>query len=303
MKYAPIAIFAYNRPQHTASMIDSLLANDDINDMPITVYCDGPKQDEDPGNIEQVRHLISTTLPGATIKAAASNAGLANSIIAGVTEQCELHNRVIVIEDDLVLSPRFLEYMNCALDYYEDNQRVMHISGYLPPVSAQLPSSFFFREPNPCGWATWKRAWDYFEYDSRKLAMELFEQRDIGEFNQGHTSHFWEMLCKQYLGEVDSWAIRWYATVFKHNGLALYPGESLVNNIGFDGSGRHSPVNNKYDVALSTNLPLFYDDVLENKTYLNAIRKFKLNGSLHQLSRLVRHYTGRKNYLSRLIQQ
>ena len=295
---APIVIFVYNRPRHTVKMLDSLLTNNELHKSLVTVYSDGPKNDEDKKNIEEVRRIVKEKLPQAVIKNKEHNSGLAQSIIHGVTEQLQTHDRVIVIEDDLVFSKYFLRYMNNALDYYKNESRVMHVSAYVLPVHQILPSTFFYREPNSWAWGTWRSAWDYFEKDSRKLAIEIYKKKRINDFNQNYAGQYWEMLCKQHLGEIDSWAIRWYATLFKNKGLALYPGESLVHNIGFDGSGQHSPANHKYDVVLSNTMPIFSNDIRENGSYFRAIKKFKINSPVHSLSRRIKHYLMRNQYLT-----
>ncbi len=298
--YAPIAVFVYNRPGHTEKLLDSLLGNELVSESEITVYADGPASDRDQVLVDEVRCLVKDRLPQAELRCRDSNAGLASSIINGVTEQCDRHGKVIVLEDDLILSPLFLQYMNQALERYEQSSRVMHISAYLPPIDITMPPAFFYREPNPWGWGTWKRAWDCFEADSRKQALELYDKGQIADFNQGHAEPYWEMLCKQWLGEVDSWAIRWHATLFRHNGLALYPGESLVVNSGFDGSGRHCTADNRYDTTMSKTLPELANVIDENTDYLKAVRRLKLNGPLHRFSRQLKHRLNRRSYLQAL---
>ena len=153
MTLSPIALFVYNRPHHTRKTLESLMANAELSDSPLYVFCDGAKRKKDIPLVQATRELIrSYELDNATIIEREENMGLANSIITGVTELCNKYGRVIVVEDDLYLSPYFLKYMNTALDTYEEYDAVMHISGYLFPVRGQLPDTFFYRATSCWGW-------------------------------------------------------------------------------------------------------------------------------------------------------
>ena len=135
------------------------------------------------------------------------NRGLADSIISGVTEIVNRYGRIIVLEDDLVLSSQFLNYMNDALEIYKDSEKVMHISGYMFPVKGELPETFFYRTTSCWGWATWKRAWDSFEPDSNKLLNIIKDKGLKRKFDiEGSTGHY-KMLQMQSKGKVNSWAV------------------------------------------------------------------------------------------------
>jgi len=248
----PIALFVYNRPHHTRKTLESLMANAEFSDSLLYVFCDGAKRKKDTALVRETRELIrSYKLDNATIIEREENMGLANSIITGVTELCNKYGRVIVVEDDLYLSPYFLKYMNTALDTYEEYDEVMHISGYMFPVRGQLPDTFFYRATSCWGWGTWKRAWDKFEPDAHTLLAGFKNRKKRREFDIQGSMKYYRMLILQVIGMSDSWAIRWYASVFLNNGLCLHPGKSLVNNIGHDDSGVHSDCTNVYDVNVS----------------------------------------------------
>jgi hypothetical protein len=178
------------------------------------------------------------------------NKGLAKSIIAGVSHVLDDHDTVIVLEDDIVASPYFLRYMNEALALYQNDEPVVSIHGYVYPVKQPLPETFFLRGADCWGWATWKRGWALFEPDGRKLLDQLEQSRLINEFDMDGNYAFSEMLRKQIDGRNDSWAVRWHASAFLRNKLTLYPGTSLVNNIGLDNSGTHSGSTNEYQADL-----------------------------------------------------
>ncbi len=238
---APIAIFAYNRPQHLKQTIEALANNPEFLDSQIFVYCDGPKSVNDIPAITSVRMIVSSFgFPNLMLIERDKNMGLANSIITGVTELCRRYGRVIVLEDDLIVSPIFLQFMNKALIHYAEDQAVMQISGYMFPVELHSEKdAVFLPFTSSWGWATWERAWSHFNPDSVGYNSLVKDKLRRKRFDLNGSYPYFRMLKKQLRGEVDSWAIRWYLSVFDLNGLVLYPRNSLVNNIGFDGSGTH----------------------------------------------------------------
>ena len=178
------------------------------------------------------------------------NRGLANSIISGVSEVLQHHERVIVVEDDLVTSPFFLRYMNDALDRYQGDLRVASIHGYVYPIMETLPETFFLRGADCWGWATWRRGWQLFNPDGTALLEALESQHLTSEFDFDGSFQYTQMLRDQIDGKNDSWAIRWYASAFLANALTLYPGRSLVHNIGNDGSGTHCLESSAYGASM-----------------------------------------------------
>ena len=181
----------------------------------------------------------------------ASNMGLAKSIIGGVTELCRRHGLAIVVEDDLVTSPYFLRYMNEALALYQDCPEVISIHGYVYPVKEALPETFFIKGADCWGWATWQRGWALFNQEGSRLLAELEQRHLTAEFDFNGTFAYTDMLRQQIAGANDSWAIRWYASAFLRDKLTLYPGRSLVQNIGLDASGVHCGQSGSYQVCLT----------------------------------------------------
>lgn len=240
-KNAPIALFVYNRPLHTRQTVEALLKNELAAESDLIIFSDAPKTSEGALVVKKVRDYISdiSGFKSVSIVERSKNLGLANSIIDGVTRLCEEWGRVIVLEDDLVTSPYFLRFMNDALDLYAHDERVISIHGYMYPVAKQLPETFFLRGADCWGWATWDRGWGFFEPDGNKLLGQIRGLRLEREFNYGGAYDFTGMLLSQVRGKIDSWAIRWHASAFLKNKLTLYPGKSLVLNIGHDGSGTH----------------------------------------------------------------
>lgn len=241
MNCAPVALFVYNRPGHTRQTVQALLANAGASETLLYVYSDAPKDAAANKAVSEVRSFLHgiSGFRSLSIIERKTNFGLARSIIDGVSQVCEKHGRVIVLEDDLVTSPFFLKFMNEGLEKYRDEQRVISIHGYVYPVGQALPETFFLKCADCWGWATWKRGWDLFEPDGQKLLDELERRKLTRQFDFDGSYPYTRMLRNQIAGKNNSWAIRWYASAFLKDKLTLYAGRSLVHNIGVDGSGTH----------------------------------------------------------------
>jgi hypothetical protein len=268
--HAPVALFAYRRPDHLRRALDSLAANPGADQTALNIFCDGAKSAMDRDAVEKVRQISRGIqdlgiFQSVRVIERDHNIGLAESVISGVTEILEIHDRVIVVEDDLVVSPDFLEYMNQALELYANNEEVISIHGFMYSVPPVLPQTVFLRGADCWGWATWRRGWELFEPDSQKLLKELDRSPDRAGFDFNGAFPYRQMLKDQAAGTIDSWAIRWYASAFLANKLTLYPGRSLVENIGQEGSGTHSESATSHEVtAKRIDLPIRVIDVEES---------------------------------------
>lgn len=239
MQYAPIALFTYNRPKHTRQVVESLLKNAESKDSILYIFSDGPKTPEKKAGVERTREYIHTIsgFKEVHVIEREQNWGLANSLIAGISELTETYGKAIVVEDDLVLSPFFLDYMNKALTKYENEERVSAISAFLNPIDCEAPNTFFLHYFACWGWGTWKRAWDMFNPDANELLRLMRWKKK--SFDMENSSGFYGMLFCQSRGLIDSWAIRFYASSFIADKLVLFPGVSYASQTGLDGSGVH----------------------------------------------------------------
>jgi len=252
MSSAPVALFVYNRPLHTQRTIESLLKNYHAKDTDVVIFSDAAKTPEKDSDVRKVRQYINSVSGFKTVSIVEreKNYGLANSIIDGVTSLCDEFGCVIVLEDDMVTSPFFLQYMNDALEYYCKYERVISIHGYVYPVRKILPETFFLRGADCWGWATWQRGWKYFNADGTYLLSKLRSLKLARKFNYDDSFNYIRMLEDQIAGKNDSWAIRWHASAYLNDKLTLYPGQSLVDNIGNDSTGTHCSKNSSYEVKL-----------------------------------------------------
>lgn len=240
--HAPIAVFGYARPDHLRDTLTSLVACDGFAESPVTVFVDGPRSPEMAERVQAVTEVARQILgAGADIRLRPKNLGLSGSITEGVSELVTRHDRVIVVEDDLELSPNFLRYMNSALDRYAEAPNVYQVSGYMFDVP-DLPKTdiaLFLPLVSTWGWATWSRAWRHYDPTAagwKKLRKDKMLRRRF-DLN-GAYPYSW-LMERQARGRSDSWGIRWYWAVFQMNGLTLFPPRSLVRNTGQDGSGTH----------------------------------------------------------------
>ena len=255
MGLAPIALFCYNRLDLLRQTVDALGANKPAVSSNLFIFSDGPKNQDDIAAVNAIREYIRTIsgFRSVTIREAETNQGLANSIIAGVTEVVNKYGRIIVLEDDIVTAPYFLQWMNDALNLYENEEKVAGIHAWSPPEQfGKRPETYFIREVGCWGWATWKKGWALFEQDSQKLYDEIIDRKLKKEFDRGGAFPYTKMLKDQTEGKIDSWAIRWYASAFLAEKYTLQSNVMLVENIGFGKGATHCNSNTqKYKIILS----------------------------------------------------
>ncbi len=255
----PIAFFAYKRHEHTRKALTALQNNIGFDPSLLHIFCDGARKLEDVPLVEQTRKVIREMVSSdSTIVFRDENWGLAKSVIAGADALTERFGTVIVVEDDLITSPQFLSYMYRGLDTYSEDDRVMQISGYMFPVDVEsADDAFFLPMTTSWGWATWRHAWDHFDPSMGKLSLLDGSKSLRHEFDLLGSYPYYRMICDQREGRIDSWAIRWYLSVFLNRGITLYPKASLVSNIGFDGTGTHCASKRTFSVFSDSNINRF----------------------------------------------
>jgi hypothetical protein len=285
MNLAPIVLFTYNRPWHTKQTVEALQKNIYAEQSHLFIFSDGPKTEKDEPKVKEVREYLKTIKGFKNIEIIErdKNWGLANNIIDGITKVVNQYGRVIVLEDDLVTSPYFLKFMNDGLNIYEEEEKVISVHGYVYPIKG-LPEIFFLRGADCWGWATWKRGWDLFEKDGKKLLDELEKRKLTKLFDFNGAYPYTKMLKNQVEGKVDSWAIRWYASAFIQEKLTLYPGISLVKHIG--DLGTHVKDSSLFDVELSEK-PIFVkrippiEDPQVRKKFENFFFRMKMKSMIY----------------------
>lgn len=276
---APVVLFAFNRPDHTQKTLSAIARNRLARETDLFVFVDGPRNEADIGPIQEVCALASsiTEFKSVTLVRQDVNIGLANNIVRGIDQVLEKHHRIIVLEDDIVTSPAFLNYMNESLSHFEAEEKIWHICGYNEPTGARdYRKTHFSRLMNCWGWGTWRDRWCHFEKDPARLQAE-FTPEMIERFNLDIGEKFWFQVLANADGRMNTWAIFWYATIFKQDGLCLNPDVSYVRNIGFDGSGEHCNVDvvrNKVR-KLNQELKVEFPEILaEDAKSFGKLKKF-----------------------------
>ena len=281
-KLSPIVLFVYNRLDHTHQTIESLQKNELAKESELFIYSDGAKTESIQKNVDEVRKYIKTVsgFKKVTIIEREKNWGLAKSIIDGVTKIVNEYGKIIVLEDDLVTSSNFLQFMNDALDYYENEAKVYSITGYsFSNDMEDIDSTYFLKLTSSWSWATWKDKWETFSYKNSIFDVCLNERY---KFNYDDSYDYDGMIENQLKSKINSWAVYWYASVYLKNGLTLFPSKSLVENIGFDGSGTHCSKSLFNEKSYNANYN-FTDDIFEKdknrkmiSTYLKNRNRLRL---------------------------
>jgi precorrin-6B methylase 2 len=268
MDLAPIVYFAYNRALHARTSLEAIKNNYLADSSSLYIYADGPKEDaseEELNKIKETRKVFREQkwCKEVFINELGINKGCTNSITDGITEMFTKFEKLIIIEDDVQTSKGFLKFMNEALNLYEKDERVMHISGFFPSSKVKLPDTFFTVQAQIWGWATWKRAWKLNNTNTQDLIEKLYNSDRIDEFNLGGHFYGFESIRT---GTQVYWDPKWYASVFLANGLALTPKMSLVRNIGHDGSGINCGESNNFNIsAIAEEIKVYPVKIIENK--------------------------------------
>jgi hypothetical protein len=238
---APIALFVHSRLEHTRRTVDALRADPLAIASDLVVFADAAKTPEQAAAVTAVRDYVRGIrgFSCVTVVERERNLGLAGSITDGIGRMCDAHGLVIAVEDDLIVAPGFLAFLNDGLQRYADDERVFQISGYMYPGRYGGDDAFFLPMISCWGWATWKRAWALYDPAMSGYAR-LAADRDLRRrFDLDGAYDYFAMATQQQRGLLDSWGIRWHLSVFLRDGLVLYPPVSLVRNAGIDGSGTH----------------------------------------------------------------
>jgi hypothetical protein len=295
-----IALFVYNRPEHTQEVLNSLQKNK----IPkLYIFSDGVKDGKDKNTVGKVRNMIdSIDWRETEIIKSQENKGLANSIVYGVNYVLERHTRIIVLEDDCVPSDDFVDFMEKCFDKYENNEKVMNVTGYSLPIN--IPSGYpcdiyFSYRSSSWGWGTWRRAWKYFDRNKLILA-EIEKSPNLRKKINRAGEDLIPMLKNQINGKLDSWAVFWSINIIKNDGVCINPVRSKIKNIGHDGTGVHCVTNNRYKVKIIKedinllNLPdeIIIDDIVVKrcKKYFHINLKNKIKAKISNLLKLIGLY-------------
>ena len=288
MALTPIILFIYNRPDHTKQTLEALSNNTLASQSDLFIFADGPKNTaskEQLESIKQTRKVAASEnwCKSVTLIESETNKGLARSIIEGVTEIINKYGKAIILEDDIITGKYFLEYMNEALEKYQGNKEVWHVTGWRDPIKHTKKNKAYFYPTMDCwSWATWTDRWQYFKKDPLYY-KSIFSPQMIESFNVDNTDKgMFSQIEDNITGKINTWAIFWYATIFVNNGLCLGPTKSLCKNIGFDNSGVHCGTNSAEEIieTIDNKIQVFPKKIELDKKEFSKNKKFNISISI-----------------------
>lgn len=277
MTYAPIVVFAFNRPDALRNTVVSLLGNEEAKFSDLFVYVDGPREGKvgEKEKVEEVREYVKSITGFKSLHYSFSekNKGLAASVVEGVSEVINQQSRVIVLEDDLVLMPNFLNFINQGLDRYENDEKVMTVCGHSCKVKAPKGypyDAYFFTRSSSWGWGSWKDRWNQVDWELNDWNAVVANRK---AFEKSQGSDVFQMLRDCKMGRNHSWAIRLCYAQFVQHRLSIVPCKSLVNNEGFDGDGTNCKRYSRFKFELEERT---------GKLSFNWPKEVELNASLYR---------------------
>ncbi|MCE5332609.1 MAG: glycosyltransferase family 25 protein [Bacteroidales bacterium] len=283
MNLAPIILFAYNRPWHTEQVLAALKKNQLADQSHLIIFVDGPKAKataEQLLNIEEVRKVVQKDKWCGSVEyhISETNIGCRDSIISGISQTLEKYEAAIILEDDIVTSPYFLQFMNTCIHFYKEEKAVFSISGMnLPEHRMSLPDDYDYdvyvslRQLNS-GWATWKDRWQKINWSLDFLPAFLKNKNLVNSYSRGGDDLV-PMLIEQVEGKTDAWDIQFTYNHFIHHAVSILPRYSYINNIGGDGSGTHhwdANADLHFDLSKAIKEPRLLDVIYEDKRIINA---------------------------------
>lgn len=283
---APICLFTYNRLDEIRETIKALQNNYFASQSELFVFSDGWKNYNDREKVISVRDFLKTITGFKKVYIIESelNKGLANSIISGVTGIFNEHEKVIILEDDLITSPNFLNFMNQSLTFYEKKSQIFSITGYsmdLPSLNSETKDYYLGYRASSWGWATWKNRWSEIDWEVKNYEnfKKSFQLKNT--FRRGGND-LPRMLHHQMTGKIDSWAIRWCFHQFERDQLTVFPTKSKVKSIGFGQNATHTKKTNRFDTTLDTSNKVIFK--FDNELIINKklVKEFKVKFSLYR---------------------
>lgn len=240
---APICLFTYNRLTETKQTVEALKNNFLASQSQLFIFSDGPKNNDAKIKVNEVREFIKSIngFKKITVFESKTNKGLANSIIEGVSKVITEYGKVIVLEDDLLTTPNFLDFMNCSLNFYENNFKIMSVNGFsLKLNSAEFIKEdvFFMNRTYSWGWGTWKDEWFLCDFNKDNI-LKLLNTNSNKLFKDNFGNDILRMLKASLNGVNDSWYVRWVFSHFINSKISVYPINSKVSNIGYGENATH----------------------------------------------------------------
>lgn len=284
---SPIVLFTYLRLETLQKTVNALVANFYALDSDLIIFSDGAKYQKDESKVREIRTYLKTIegFKSLVIHESSSNKGLATSIIEGVSSVLKEYPSAIVLEDDLITSTNFLAYMNQALTYYQDNPKVLSISGFSPIIKGLGENEVYFTQRSSSwGWACWADRWSKIDWSCESYQEFRINSKMKSKFN-AMGSDMSLMLKRQMEGKINSWAIRFCFHQFQYNLYSVHPAVSKVRNVGFD--------------ELSTNTK-FYSTRFISELDQSELQEFHFENQVYLDSKIIKQFVKDNTITSRI---
>lgn len=237
--YAPIILIVFNRPEHTKRVIEALSANPLALESDLHIFSDGSRGPKDDASVQAVKNVIQKIegFKQVYLHLRIKNVGCSSNVLTAVDTVLESYDKCIVVEDDILVAPNFLEFMNQALNYYQDNETIFSIGAFHPffKIPAKYPHEVYALGRNcSWGWGVWKNSWKKINLDPKQIRKELSDSRIRKAFAQHG-----EDTLRTFEHDPEIWDLRVSYGQWKCGLMTIFPTHSFTENIGRDGSGVH----------------------------------------------------------------
>lgn len=304
---SPICLFVYKRYDTTKLMLESLLACPECADSELYVFMDEARNDSEADDVEKVRALFDNLQGFKAIHPypARMNKGMARSVIDGVTTVLEKHESIIVLEDDLVVAPDFLTFMNAALEAYRDRSDIWSISGYTPNLKEmeQYDKNSVFLVPRAqCwGWATWSDRWETVDWEVSDFNYLARNKKRRKAFDMGGNDLF-RTLEMEHRERIESWAVRWAYAASKQKMWTVNPILSKVQNIGLKSSTSHVGWHDeRHNVELLGNKTIIDPNVQPDEKLVQAFKKHHDLGIISKIGYFMRLHNLGYDFIKKIL--
>lgn len=252
---APIIIFTYNRIENLKKLISSLLKNPESKYSKIYIFLDGPKTTKDKLKTDEIYKYLRSIKIFRSLKIfyRKKNLGSAKNIMQGINYVSNQETKFIVLEDDLIISSKFLYFCNKMLNFYKNKKNVWHINGWFFD-NLKSKDKFFFSTHMSCwGWATWSDRWKKLKKINKKQTYFNIKKKFRKEF-EFLTAGSYLGLLLNYKKKINTWAVYWYYSIFISKGITVTPYKTLAINTGFKYNSENTKINyyKKHKILEST---------------------------------------------------
>ena len=306
----PVLIITFNRPEHVKHVLEAVSA---VSPTELFIFQDGPRNDNDMVLCTEVRAIIDEMISWPCNKHtyySNSNLGCGHGPATAITWFLNHVESGIILEDDCIPSRDFFLYCQELLTKYENNERIGFIGGCNYGYRSLDNSTYSFCSGHheTWGWATWRRAWDIFDYDLSSISKTAFRhtiKKYYKSFKQ--REYWWDIFLKVKKDRLNDscWDYQFYFSMWIRGMLAICPSYNLVSNTGFGDDATHTHDRDNQLLSRSTeSIPQIvhptqvkYDYNIDNYLMRNYIIPYEygisgLKRAPFRLNRLIKRIVG-----------